>query len=83
MVSATVKNPGSNDQVFLEQNKIVSRFYITPARNAIARLPRESLASGQATLSLLRRKASIHPSPQDFSELNRVAAGNSKLNLKK
>jgi len=29
-------------------NKIVSRFYIMLARNAIARLPREVLASGQA-----------------------------------
>ena len=29
-------------------NKIVSRFYVTPDRKAIAHLPRELLPSGQA-----------------------------------
>ena len=32
----------------IKQNKIVLRFYETPARNALARLPRELLAGGQA-----------------------------------
>ena len=34
--------------LFSTSYTIASRFYITPARNALARLPRDLLASGQA-----------------------------------
>jgi hypothetical protein len=37
-----------NNGLNLISYTIASRFYITPARNALARLPRELLASGQA-----------------------------------